>query len=126
MRVAKAERHPDVQEDRPQPRAVLPFKIIRDVNMGQPCLILEYEADMPLPLVNETRRMPFKQDVRVGGWGRCVVQLMEQYWALEARVDGLVKERDEAVQARVLLEGQVKSLTARLTELDRRFKKEKE
>ena len=80
---------------RPGTKALLPFRVL-----DAPFLVLEYEADafgQPVPCtVRDTL-------------AEAILKLMKLYWDLEASVDGLCKERDEALAAVSKVEGELKA-----------------
>jgi hypothetical protein len=103
-------------------RATLPFKMFSGNLYGRVLAQLEYEESV---MVHEKGmiRMPF----RISEGDRIynpIVTLMKMYWDLESQVSGLIKERDEAKEQLLLLQGNVIADAERQERIKKRADKE--
>ena len=115
-------------EQRPVPRRVLPFRQIRTVSpTGWPGVELEYFGDEVLPLAGTKQRMPFRHnEAHNRHLHAAILELMQMFWDVEATVDGLIRQRDEAVANSAMVEGELRREVKRANELEARLRKKRE
>ena len=96
---------PHSHEDRPQSLEQLPF---REYVSNDGLHRLEYFGD-----IGAKELVPFQLLVNGNPLGLAVQALCVQFRAMEAKVNGLMRERDEALTQAALLKGEVEKLTQR-------------
>jgi hypothetical protein len=126
MAETELKKRPQDDEMRPRARRQLPFRKIQTTNRGFPAVEIEYWGEVVLPLTGQVQRMPFLCTEAHGiPLHKAILELMDLYWALEREMDGLVRDKEEAQKARVLVEGQLRRETKRANELEARMKRER-
>lgn len=97
---------PQSHEERPRPIQMLPFRAETTTYRGRPCTILSYEGEV-LIQGRGKQKLPFSMHVltpnspteQTDPLGQNILELMAMYRALEAGINDLMKQRDDALTA---------------------------
>ncbi len=116
---------PNTHHDRPTPKQMLPFRINVFTIGGRRAEEVEYDVDVPMPGGKSCRvANKIGVDTPLAGCfneplGYHIKTLMQQFWAMEARVDGLLASVDTLTTDVVLKDREIEKLTNQLAEMTR-------
>ncbi len=107
-----------MSDKRPTTKLQLPIRIVPGFRNGRPTQILEYDG---LPRA-DGQKMPFQREVmdpNINPFEHYVVVTNQAFWEMEARVDGLIKERDDLLLAQIDIQGENERLKSQVAEFKR-------
>jgi hypothetical protein len=112
-------------------KAMLPFRASRDTISRHPQIVLHYDAPLPSGQTQPSRLVvgpplddtsaPYYRDPL----GLNILKLMMQFWDLEARMESLEKERDNAVASSKTLQRDYDECQRQIERLKGQLKKTK-
>ena len=108
--------------DRPQPRACLPIRADRCPISG---MVLHFSAHLPDGRLSPCHHIlgdeTSPSTALYDPFAFAVYEMMRMFWDMEAKFDGLSKERDELLIQRLALESELAGADKRIEELKMRL-----
>lgn len=122
-------------QDRPTPKRLLPIRVIPWMIGGKQGQALEYDTPTPQSAnkmvnvvntiqIDEPQPNCFSEPLHVFAWQ--VKNIMDAYWGIEAKVDGLLASIDQLTTDNLLKDREIEKLTNQLAEAKRSNGKKKE
>ena len=112
------------EDDRPSAKMQLPFQIFPGHRNGMPIEIIRYYGP-----ARDGQQLPYEMEILdpenrlldqlINPLARYVKQTCQAFWHVEAKVDGLIAERDKLLLEQIEVKGENERLKSKVAELER-------
>lgn len=113
-----------MSDERPTTKMQLPFRASRHTVSGREAVVLEYDG-----VRGDGIKVPYAIEVldpdnqlleqQINPLGNRIIDLMQAFYSVEGKVDGLIKERDDLLLEQIETRGENERLKSKVAELER-------